>query len=296
MARGRRAGSEPVPEPTAETPAPSSSHAHEGDEVIDPLRIAFEGLEDVQEEEGSVKGQAVQREELAPYDPLATLSAAMDEEDAGGGPVNDEPEQTQRRGLFGRRNRPKAEQGPMSAPLTPPVLNGEDPLATPAPVVPEPPAADAPRVTTWADDVADDTFAGQAWATGEIPRVVEETPAEEPEAEAVTEEAEAGTPEPAARRRRAGRRRRGAEDADEVDEPISDQPAEAEILENLELTDPETSEPVVHVEDAAWDTEEDGGEQPASFLTSYLGDEPSEDEPAQAAEPVTDDADRIAAE
>ncbi|MFL6159488.1 MAG: hypothetical protein ACJ72D_25675, partial [Marmoricola sp.] len=281
MASGRRAGSvDPDDEPNS---GDRSADDAGTDDVIDPLRIAFDGLEDIEPQAGTsapAQGPAPD----AAYDPLAVLSSSMDDEDAAPDAAAADAPANQRRGLFRRgRGRDAARPVDEDEPIAPPQIDEPNYFETaPTPdAVDEPaesaePAADSPvtasgvdlpRVTTWADDLADDTFSMEPWATGEIP-AVKDTQAPDPE-------------EPAAVRKSRGRRRRGA--ASEP-EPVSDV---ADLIANV--TPDDGTEPPAHGSDPAWNLAVDGGDSPENFLSNYL-DAPAPSAPAAPApEPAVDE-------
>jgi hypothetical protein len=176
VARGRRAGSvNPEDEPSSPTDAAVS-----GDDVIDPLRIAFDDLDSAGD--GPESSTTLTPVELPDaYDPLAVLRTSI-EDGAGFGTLDEDPSKRRR---FGRRkgkeSSPTATFSPADdldlsdvpaareTPAVPSTDEYADLYADDAPVTES--RADLPRVTTWADDLADDTFSMEPWATGEIPVV-----------------------------------------------------------------------------------------------------------------------------
>jgi hypothetical protein len=136
VARGRRASSAP-PEDATDTPlgAPSDGSP------IDPLRIASEGLEDVEEEPDAQPQGPADTDEATP-DPLALLSLAIDEEqDALAAGDDEQP----RRRIFGRLARGRDRQ--LEAPAADEPEQSAGDLVEPVEI--------GPRVTTWAEDYAD---------------------------------------------------------------------------------------------------------------------------------------------
>jgi hypothetical protein len=131
-------------------------------DLVDPLRIASEGLEEVEETQrhGPVP-ELVDESRTAP-DPLAVLSLAIDR----GETPDVEAEQPPRHGLLGRltsRGRWPTGRARFDATGNGPITGAGTDSHTHGAQDAEP--SDEPRVTTWAEDLAEQT------ATGEWPAV-----------------------------------------------------------------------------------------------------------------------------
>src|SRR4051794_27613284 len=245
-------------------------------DLVDPLQIASLGLEEVEEEANAARGATHTSADDKLPAPLAVLSLAMDADEAQG---TDEEAEAPRRGLFGRRGRTRAADPGRLEPTTADgavdPASGEPELAQPDPDgLPLAAAADEPRVTTWAQD-----FAEQPWATGEWPAVKDD--------EAATGEAEPHDAGPdatilehsARERRRGGRRRRkrGPEAT-----PVA--AADAPTAEGLPDTDFAAGPAAVA---------EAPGPDPKAFLGSYLdlpADELAQDGELGPVDHVVDEA------
>ncbi|MCW2786719.1 MAG: hypothetical protein JWP74_3236, partial [Marmoricola sp.] len=202
MARGNHADS------TDRDGQPDSRSGADDEDRVDPLKVAFDGLEDADDVGPRLSNAAdlsfTTPAEDAPaqrptkdfifdddrVDPLAMLSQSLDDQEAAEEAWGDDlivPDIALQDPVepfvpfIAPRPVPPQDEFPGDLPADD--LPADDLTAEPAPEqTPEPVVeADRPRVTTWADDVADEGLTLEPWATGEFQAVrdVPEPPAVE---------------------------------------------------------------------------------------------------------------------
>ena len=291
MARSRRGGSA-VPDESLDPPAGEP----EATELIDPLQVASEGLEEIDEESADRPEEAG---EGAPriQDPLAVLSLAIDEEEAQA--ASGQTDEAPRRGLFGRRGRARTSNPSALEPReddnTGPAAQAEPHAAAEVTGTPSTPshtdpvdAEEAPRVTTWAQDFE------EFQTTGSMPAIKVDTPgsvveATDSDAQRDDDPGPQDVPTQGGARRASRRLRRRRKQAEQQPDQAVEAPDETPTTAAAEPEGPEATAaaaeepkeflgeyldvevgaedpdlghapPVEHVVDERWDVDVDGGE------------------------------------
>jgi hypothetical protein len=197
VAGGRPPGS-PTPDEGPEDRADSPTgqpHTAPDPDLIDPLKIASQGLSDVRTPRGATRSPDSADPARSVPDPLAVLSQAIERGETPDG----EAPGPRRRGLLARLTPRTTTRAPRAADGHPTPQN---------PVVEPKTPTDQPRVTTWAEDFAEQAATGEWPAVngdGAVPTRANAAPVAE-------------SPAPGSRRL-PGRRRRGKDDV--VAEPAA---------------------------------------------------------------------------